>query len=146
MIGSKIEFIKMPVIAYKDKKNEIDIVRVANFLKGSLFVCLEYASAMAVKEDKEGNKQTQGVASMFNYGKGYGMILSHLRLSFPENHCIVHPKTWKGYYGLGKDKKKGIAMAQRMTKQDFILKRCSTPHEGIAESYLIARYAFFMKM
>ena len=93
-----------PTPIIKLKKNEYDIPEMKNLVMsyqeyGSIDLCiLEKSQAMP----------KQGVTSMFNYGKGYGIwlgLLVALGIPFIE----IHPRTWagrllKGVGGEGKDR------------------------------------------
>jgi crossover junction endodeoxyribonuclease RuvC len=78
----------------------------------------------------------QGVASSFQFGVGFGSILSvlqalHIRIEF------VTPVVWKKSYGLSKDKHASLHKARLMfpTVELHLAK-----HDGRAEALLIADY------
>jgi len=124
----------MPIIKHKNKKNEIDIARIALYGCYIHIVAIEYASAMPARSDGRG----QGSASMFNYGRGYGEILGWLKTSGREFYQVT-PVSWKRYFNIGKEKSEAIQKAQDLSGNNFIPPRCRTPHDGVAEAYLIAR-------
>jgi crossover junction endodeoxyribonuclease RuvC len=79
----------------------------------------------------------QGVASSFQFGVGFGSVLSvlqalHLPLEF------VTAAVWKRSYGLSKGKHGSLHKAQLLypTAELHLAK-----HDGRAESLLLARYA-----
>ena len=79
----------------------------------------------------------QGIASSFQFGVGFGSILSvlqtlHIAIEF------VTPAVWKKSYGLGKDKHASLHKARLLypTAELNLAK-----HDGRAEALLIARYA-----
>jgi crossover junction endodeoxyribonuclease RuvC len=79
----------------------------------------------------------QGVSSSFNFGVGFGSLLSviqanELRLEF------VQPSLWKRALGLGERKAAALDKARLLWPQaDLVLKK----HEGRAEALLIAHWA-----
>lgn len=138
--GTVIKFMKMPRLDYKTKKSEIDIVSIDAFFHDCNFIGLERASGMPAK-DKFGNEVKQGSASMFNYGRGYGEILGWLRLNYVDKYNLIMPVVWKRHFDLlKKNKQASKDLAVSLSGQNFILPRCSTPHEGICEAWLIAMY------
>jgi crossover junction endodeoxyribonuclease RuvC len=79
----------------------------------------------------------QGVASSFQFGVGFGSVLSvlqamHIAIEF------VTAAVWKKSYGLGKDKRASLHKARLLypTAELHLAK-----HDGRAESLLLARYA-----
>jgi len=78
----------------------------------------------------------QGIASAFQFGVGFGSILSvlqalHLPLEF------VTPAVWKRSYGLSKDKHASLDKARLLFPMaDLRLAK----HDGRAEALLIAHY------
>lgn len=82
----------------------------------------------------------QGVVSVFNYGKGYGKIISVLeclKISFQE----IRSSKWKKEFELSSDKSKSVAMAKKL----FPDLSFTTPRgrllDGRAEAMLLAEYA-----
>jgi crossover junction endodeoxyribonuclease RuvC len=79
----------------------------------------------------------QGVASSFQFGVGFGSVLSvlqalHIRIEF------VTPAVWKKSYGLSKDKNASLHRARLLFPgADLHLAK----HDGRAEALLIARYS-----
>jgi len=87
----------------------------------------------------------QGVVSMFNFGKGYGMWIGIAHaLLFPLYH--VRPQEWKKEMLKGTDKSKGAAIIKcKEMVPDINLKRTDRSkidHDGMAEAYLIARFGY----
>ena len=81
----------------------------------------------------------QGVASVFKFGCGFGMVRGVIAASGVPLH-LVTPAKWKRHFGLDSDKEKSRALALRLwpTRSDlFGLKN----HHGRAEAALLARYA-----
>jgi hypothetical protein len=82
----------------------------------------------------------QGVASVFKFGCGFGMIRGVIAASGVPLH-LVTPAKWKRHFALDSDKEKSRALALRFwpTRSDlFGLKK----HHGRAEAALLARYGF----
>ena len=79
----------------------------------------------------------QGIASAFQFGVGFGSILSvlqalHIPLEF------VTPAVWKRSYGLSKDKHASLHKARLLfPSAELHLAK----HDGRAEALLIARFA-----
>jgi len=140
--GTVIKFMKMPRLDYKTKKSEIDIVSIDMFFNGSDFIGLERASAMPAY-GKDGKEMRQGSAALFNFGKGYGEILGWLRLNYVDKYKLITPTVWKRHHNLLKQNKQASKdLAIKMAYNDFrATARSTTPHEGICEGFLIARYA-----
>lgn len=79
----------------------------------------------------------QGVASSFQFGVGFGSLLSvfqvhHIRLEF------VTASSWKRFYGLGKDKHASLHKARLLFPMAELH---LAKHDGRAEALLIAHYA-----
>jgi crossover junction endodeoxyribonuclease RuvC len=81
----------------------------------------------------------QGVASVFKFGCGFGMVRGVIAASGVPLH-LASPGKWKRHFGLDADKEKSRALALRFwpTRSDiFGLKK----YHGRAEAALLARYA-----
>ena len=96
---------------------------------------LQGRTARAVVE-RVSSMPRQGVASSFQFGVGFGSILSvlqTLRVSIE----FVTPAVWKKSYGLSKDKHSSLHKARLMyPAAELHLAK----HDGRAEALLIARY------
>ena len=94
-------------------------------------VCVEKVNAMP------GN----GSVSMFKFGQSFGFIigvLTALKIPFQ----LVPPRVWKKEFSLDNDKQKSIETCQRLFPDvNLIPPRCRNPHDGEAESLLLAAYA-----
>lgn len=78
----------------------------------------------------------QGVASSFQFGVGFGSILSVLQ-AMQISLIFVTPAVWKRSYGLGKDKHASLHKARLLwPSADLRLAK----HDGRAEALLIAEY------
>lgn len=84
----------------------------------------------------------QGVKSTFAFGQSFGWILGALDAS-EISYQLIDPQRWKKEYTLiGGDKKKSIAVAKQLFPGAMLIPPgCRTPHDGIAESILLAEFA-----
>jgi crossover junction endodeoxyribonuclease RuvC len=79
----------------------------------------------------------QGVSSTFQFGVGFGSILSVLQV-MQISVELVTPGVWKKFHGLGKDKRASLHKARLLYPgAELHLAK----HDGRAEALLIARYA-----
>ena len=136
--GKKIIFkTVMPVLAVGDSKNEYDCQVIIDILSQypDATVILEKAHAMPL----------MGVASMFNFGKSFGMMIGILTALKMRYH-IVHPKTWQKILFRDQShsdtKKASRIVAQRLfPKESFIpTQRSKKAHDGLTDATLIAYY------
>lgn len=78
----------------------------------------------------------QGVASVFAFGKSYGILLGVVAALGIQLH-VVAPARWKAFFALGRDKDCSRELAQRMWPAAPLgLKK----HHGRAEALLLAKY------
>lgn len=100
------------------------------------------ASIVACVE-KVGAMPGQGVASMFNFGKGAGFIEGVLEMAqIP--YQLVPPATWKKIFSLlHKDKKASIEVCKQLFPGVNLLptERCKKESDGMAEALNMAVYA-----
>jgi crossover junction endodeoxyribonuclease RuvC len=86
--------------------------------------------------ERVGSMPGQGVASSFQFGCGFGSILSVVQTMLI-SMALVTPAVWKRSYGLGSDKHASLHKARLMwPRADLRLIK----HEGRAEALLIAEY------
>ncbi len=80
----------------------------------------------------------QGVASVFKFGCGFGMVRGVIAASGVPLH-LVSPTKWKRHFGLDADKEKARALALRLwpTRADLFGRK---KDHGRAEAALLARY------
>lgn len=92
--------------------------------------------------EKVGAMPGQGVTSMFAFGRAAGFIEGVLT-AFNISYQLVPPRVWKKTFSLDSDKQKSIETCQRLFPNVslFRTERCKKPHDGIAESLLMAEYA-----
>jgi crossover junction endodeoxyribonuclease RuvC len=81
----------------------------------------------------------QGVASVFKFGCGFGMVRGVIAASGVPLH-LVSPAKWKRSYGLDSDKERSRALALRLWPGRSDLFGRKKDH-GRAEAALLARYA-----
>jgi crossover junction endodeoxyribonuclease RuvC len=104
-------------------------------LQGFILSALEGARAVAFVE-RVSSMPGQGVASSFQFGVGFGSILSVLQ-TLQIAIEFVTPGVWKKSYGLSKDKHASLHKARLLfPTADLHLAK----HDGRAESLLIARF------
>ena len=93
--------------------------------------CLERVHAMP----------RQGSVSMFSFGESYGWlkgVLDMAEIPYQE----IAPQTWKKEFNLNSDKTKSIEVAKQLfPKAKLTPLGCKKPHDGVAESLLMAEYA-----
>ncbi len=79
----------------------------------------------------------QGVASVFKFGCGFGMVRGVIAATRIPLH-LVTPSKWKRHFGLDGDKEKSRALALRVwpTRSDLFGRK---KHHGRAEAALLAR-------
>lgn len=138
--------IPMPVVKVqkaKGNKNEYNVPEIITwfnqFRDTTKMVILEKAQAYP----------GQGVVSMFNIGRGYG-IMEGILATMGLPYMVVHPKTWQ--------KKMFEGMPQRDTKQSSILTasrlfpganfygsdKSTRLHNGMTDSALMAYYGYLL--
>lgn len=134
-----LECIPMPVIKMKTKR-ELDIISVVEFMERAKKTL---SAVPHVVIEAVGPMPKQGVTSMFNFGKGYGIILGVVAgLRYPVT--LVRPAEWKRVMLKGMPAGKGSSIVRaKQLSPTFNFKassRCTTYHDGMAEAYLIAQY------
>jgi crossover junction endodeoxyribonuclease RuvC len=137
--GAEIVFLeKMPVIRGAGRKTEIDAAEIIKLFEKMKeyepVVYLEKVGAYKIRG------RSQGVVSMFNYGKGFGILIGvTAALKIPVS--FVTPQRWKKVLDVTADKGSSILRAKQLFP-DVDLKpgRCVKDHDGLAEALLIAVY------
>ena len=131
VIDIRPEFVNPFVKAYCYSDEEL--ISLCSDFKDFRVVCfLEQVHAMP----------KQGVSSTFKFGQNYGYIMGVLE-AFDIAYELVPPQKWKREFSCTADKNTSIAVAQRLFP-DIDLRateRCKKPHDGKAESLLMAEYA-----
>ena len=80
-------------------------------------------------------------SAVFNYGLGYGKVLSVFEiLDAPYN--LVVPSVWKKHFGLTKDKTLSIAKIKELYPNVnlYFTNKCKKEDHNLAEALLIAEY------
>jgi crossover junction endodeoxyribonuclease RuvC len=92
--------------------------------------------------EKVGAMPGQGVTSMFGFGKSAGFIEGVLR-AYGISYQLVPPQTWKKAFSLNSNKQTSIEVCQKLFPDVNLYRtdRCKKPHDGMAESALMALYA-----
>lgn len=135
----------MPVIKVKKakgNKNDYDIPAVVTWFK-------EQTNVRMVILEKAQAYPGQGSVSMFNIGRGYGIIEGILAgLSLP--YMVIHPKTWQKEMFKGMPhsdtKQASIVTAQRLFPDTkFIASDKATKlHNGMSDASLMAYYGYLL--
>jgi crossover junction endodeoxyribonuclease RuvC len=86
----------------------------------------------------------EGVCSAFNFGLSTGRIIGMIE-AYEIPFTKVLPQEWKKHMMAGMDKSdKRLSIIRAMQLQPgfnfFATQQCTKPHDGMAESYLIAEY------
>lgn len=84
----------------------------------------------------------QGVASMFNFGRNFGMILGMfytLRIPFE----LVRPQRWMKDFGISGDKNDHVTVARRLFPEVSLKRtpRCKKDDDGHADALLLAEWS-----
>lgn len=120
---------EMPVYTTKGGKNEIDPVAVMRALEGADVVWLEQVGAMP----------GQGVTSMFNFGKSFGILIGVCAgVGIP--YMFVTPQAWKKQFGLigsDKDYARTLLIQQYPELASMVARK---KDGGLADAFWIARY------
>jgi crossover junction endodeoxyribonuclease RuvC len=129
----------------KKTKNQQDVYAMVSILRAlvegkDVMVVIEKVNAMPGM-GKDGERQTIGATSAFNFGMGYGQWLGILAaLGIP--HQTVHPKTWKNFMmqDMGKEKDASRVKAMQLfpwSAKDLARKK----DHGRADALLMAAWA-----
>jgi crossover junction endodeoxyribonuclease RuvC len=125
--------IETPVLLVdqKKKKFDYDIHRIAALFRAANpdLICLEAVHSMPA----------QGVSSVFNFGRGFGILLGIIgTLGIPLR--LVTPRVWKARLGITADKETSRIKANQVfpaCKAFWKLKK----HDGLCESALLSFFA-----
>jgi hypothetical protein len=134
--GGIIDKIAMPTMQ-RSKKTEIDAAKIKKWL-----LDMETPFVLAVEEPLGFAKSSQAVRSMaLSFGKLMGMAEC---CGFEADRISVHKwqKQMLGAVAKGKSKEFALGVAQELAPTENWLKnkRCRTPHDGMVDAFLIARY------
>jgi len=128
----------MPTISIGTKK-EINVKSLSDYLKGNSYGCkmvgIEIQHAMP----------KQGVVSMFKIGKGYGILIGLLTaLNFP--FVEIRAAEWQKVMFAGQPKGNTKDLSKKISSQMYpntsfmATSRCTTMHDGMTDSCMIATY------
>lgn len=122
----------MPTMALSKNKRQVNGAELAEMLRR---LCEEWIITAYV--ERVGSMPHQGVASMFNFGVSYGVVLGVLA-SFSIPMVLITPGVWKKRAGLtGKPKD----MARTLAQQLYPLAELGRKRDiGRADALLIARF------
>ena len=122
----------MPTMALSKNKRQVNGAELAEMLKRR-----ESLPHLVAYVERVGSMPHQGVASMFNFGVSYGVVLGVLAtLSIPM--VLITPGVWKKRAGLtGKPKEMARTLAQQLYPQAPLGRKRDI---GRADALLIARF------
>ena len=134
--GGIVDKCSMPTMQ-RSKKTEIDTAKIKKWL-----LDLETPFVLAVEEPLGFAKSSQAVRSLaLSFGKLMGMAEC---CEFEVNRISVHKwqKQMLGAVAKGNSTVFALGMAQELAPEENWLKnkRCRTPHDGMIDAFLIARY------
>jgi len=108
--------------------------------------------------EKSGPRRGEGVKSVFNYGFGYGYIMSAVdyanyvkKLAIGKTFVVSNPipNVWHRYFRHAlptalRKKSASYYWAKHIWPQEtFIVERCRKPHMGIVDAAMIAAYGMY---
>ena len=133
-IYGKCLYKKVPMLQ-TGKKNDYDPSVMVEIMERYINRC---ENGILILIEKVHSMPGQGVASMFNFGMGFGIwqgIIAALKIPFE----FVTPQRWKKIMmdGMPKEKSASILRAKQIYPQLGSLKKSDN---GIADAILIARY------
>lgn len=146
--GPRIESLDLcPIVKVKNKK-EYDINGMRALLEGANEVWIEKVHSMPVEFKYRGKVRKQGGASIFSFGKGYGIwlgLIAGLWIRVNE----VAPQTWKKFWlkDMSKDKGSAILRVQQLFPDVNLLptERSRKLSDAFADAILIAMYGMQFK-
>lgn len=133
--GHFVQVFDMPTVLANKSSNRhmVSPIELANLIRAQLVNAP--ANVVAITENVNAMPE-QGVASVFAFGKSYGILLGVVAALGISLHT-VSPAKWKGFYSLGREKDQSRELAQRMWPAAPLgLKK----HHGRAEALMLAQY------
>jgi len=133
--GRFLDVLDMPTVLANKSSNRqmVNAYELAKQLRGWL---LDSPAGLVAITENVNAMPDQGVASVFAFGKSYGIVLGVLA-ALGISTEVVAPSKWKGHYQLGREKDGSRELAQRMWPDAPLgLKK----HHNRAEALLLARY------
>lgn len=144
----QISFFDTPTVQIKSgkkTKNQQDVYAIVTLLRTlvegkDVMVVIEKVNAMPGM-GKDGERQTIGATSAFNFGMGYGQWLGILAaLGIP--HQTVHPRTWKSFMMADMGKEKDASRVKAMQLFPWSAKDLARKKDhGRADALLMAAWA-----
>lgn len=137
--GPPISMMIMPTRG-KTKGNEVDSLAIIEWL----YLCGPLPSITVILETP--GKHSPGAQALCSMWDSYGAIRGVLE-SHRIRHHRINPQAWQKVMmpgcAKGDTKPAALAKARQLWPQETWLKtpRCSTPHNGLIDSALIAEYA-----
>jgi crossover junction endodeoxyribonuclease RuvC len=137
--GRLIHVAPMPVVALENGKNRVSTDGLRDFLE----TCARDPDEIWIEE--VGARPGQGVTSMFNFGFGCGVLLGFFRSACPEAVInYIRPQKWQKHFWDSTEDTKASSVevaAALYGTATLIPAGCRTPHDGMSDALLIARYA-----
>ena len=136
--GAVISSIPMPITKHNGK-TEVDVLAALRYIRGFL----PQDVSVAIEEPLAHAKSSQAIRSMaLAFGMLYGACLAH---GLPVARIAVRP--WQDAM-LGRKREAGMTKVLALAKASELApdetwlatKRSSTPHDGMVDAFLIARY------
>lgn len=133
--GAFVDVFDMPTVLANKSSNRqmVNAYELANLLRARLVNAP--AGVVAITENVNAMPE-QGVASVFAFGKSYGILLGVLAALGISTH-IVTPQKWKAFYSLGREKGQSRELAQRMWP---VAPLGLVKHHNRAEALMLSRY------
>ena len=135
--GKGIELYVMPVYGGKGGKRSVDAAMLGSKLR-------ELGDDLHIFLEQVGARPGQGVASMFSFGEGFGIVKGVIgALALP--HDLVTPQKWRAALGVvgneGTKQTAAARAAQLFPGLDLrATPRSKKPHDGLVDALLIAAY------
>ena len=110
----------------------IEALKVREGTDQQVFCALEHVGAMP----------GQGVTSMFNFGRNFGMIIGMLTtLKVPFE--LVRPQRWQKEFGISGEKNDHVTVCKRLFPHVSLLRtpRCKKDDDGHADALLLAEWS-----
>ena len=127
----------MPVVAV-GKRRQLDEQTIVRWLSGfAPGECRVFIEAV-------GARPKQGVAAMFSFGTGWGLLRGICAgLGFP--YELVRPQEWQGEVLKGQPPGSEYLVASRLWPHAEwrASERCQKPHDGLVDAALIAKYGMW---
>ena len=137
----QIDFSSSGGMLYSKNYDLTDWVNAARMLAGDDAGVVAYVELVH-------SMPSQGVASTFSFGKGFGEILGWLS-ALQVRTELVSPQKWKRAVLAGTDRDKAAAIRfvqENYPDIDLTPGRCRVPQDGIADAVCIAHYGMLQEI